>query len=232
MVSSDEDLSPPRAAPASSSNAGRAANDEDGDISPPRQQADKKKLLVLGAEMKKPEKRTLNAEEADGKNAATVYRDRGSGKTISREEWVQNQQKKKRKKLSDYPEQELEWGGGVKQTANQEAEKAELERIAAQPFARYAPDEKYMDELKERSDWNDPMKNYDDAKAKKKEAAAVEKPKPKCRHPAWPNRFNILPGYRWDGKVRGNGYEVRWLENKAHREWKQDAKYYYENLEE
>ena len=43
--------------------------------------------------------------------------------------------------------QELEWGGGLKQRDNSEAEKEELSRIAAQPFARFEPDEAYMKEL-------------------------------------------------------------------------------------
>ena len=43
--------------------------------------------------------------------------------------------------------QELEWGGGLKQRDNSEAEKEELSRIAAQPFARFEPDEVYMKEL-------------------------------------------------------------------------------------
>ena len=44
--------------------------------------------------------------------------------------------------------QELEWGGGLKQRDNKEARKEEFLRIAAQPFARFEPDEKYMQELK------------------------------------------------------------------------------------
>lgn len=43
--------------------------------------------------------------------------------------------------------QELEWGGGLKQRDNSELEKEELSRIAAQPFARFEPDEVYMKEL-------------------------------------------------------------------------------------
>jgi len=224
---SDEDLSPPRAAaaqPKGQDRKRRVGSDED--ISPPRAK-EKKKLLVLGAEtLNKP--KPAQSEEAQGRGADTVYRDRGTGKHISREEWVEAQQKKKKKKLSEYPEQELEWGGGLKQTANRDEEKADLERIAAQPFARYAPDEKYMEELKDRQDWNDPMKNIEEADAVKKPVV----PKPRCPHPAWNNRFDILPGYRWDGKIRGTGYETKWLDSKNHREYKKEIRYYYENLDE
>lgn len=157
-----------------------------------------------------------------GRNAATVYRNR-DGQRIDREQWVEQQQKKKRKRPSDYPEQELEWGGGIKQKSSQEAEMAEVERIAAQPFARYEPDEKYMEELKERQDWNDPMRNFPEDKG-----GAAAKKKPKCPHAPWQNRFNIAPGYRWDGKVRGTDYERRWLENKNQREFDKQEAYKYD----
>merc|ERR1712087_441599 len=129
-------------------------------------------------------------------------------------------QKKKKKRLSDYPEQELEWGGGIKQGLNDEEERAEVARIAAQPFARYTPDEKYMEELKEKQDWNDPMRNFkpdeNDSTNANRDDAVIKK-KPKCPHAPWLNRFGVLPGYRWDGKIRGNDYEKRWLETKNQR---------------
>lgn len=250
---SDSDISPPRAQNATSGREARKRHNSDSDISPPRGAAAgkaKKKAaeedepekmssglragLVRGSQLKE-EAAQVRAErraavqaapdDVTGKSAQTVYRNK-DGKRIEREEWVDMQQKKKKRK-SDYPEQELEWGGGLKQRDNQEAEKEELTRIAAQPFARFEPDQKYMDELKAKQDWNDPMrKNQEDAEqtapsfqGDNQSAPAVAKKMPQCPHQPWPNRYNIKPGYRWDGKVRGNGHEKRWLENKNHQEF-------------
>ena len=54
----------------------------------------------------------------------------------------------------------------------------------------------------------------------------VREPRPMYRGHPWPNRYGILPGYRWDGVVRGIGWEdriVRTATNRAHakaRGWK------------
>ncbi|CAL1171879.1 unnamed protein product [Cladocopium goreaui] len=156
---------------------------------------------------------------ASGKDAPTVYRNR-EGRRIDREEWVELQQKKKKKRAADYPEQELEWGGGLKQRDNSEAAKEEFKRIAAQPFARYEPDEKYMKELKAKQDWNDPMRKFEEDQVTApglQKTKAVERPK--CPHPPWQNRYEIKPGYRWDGKVRGNGFEQDYFHTKNQREF-------------
>ncbi|KAL0210789.1 hypothetical protein P9112_009087 [Eukaryota sp. TZLM1-RC] len=36
----------------------------------------------------------------------------------------------------------------------------------------------------------------------------------------WPNRFDITPGPKWDGVVRGNGHEVKVLQMCAEKEFK------------
>merc|ERR1719359_1081491 len=128
-------------------------------------------------------------DEATGKNATTVYRNR-DGLKIDREEWAMQQQKKKKKKLSDYPEQEIEWGGGVKQKVDLDAEKKR----------RAAPMSKFKDQEEEA------------------ERERRKKARPKCPHRAPPNRYNIEAGYRWDGKVRGTGYEDKWFKAKNNKE--------------
>mmetsp|Transcript_46268 Transcript_46268/g.83380 ORF Transcript_46268/g.83380 Transcript_46268/m.83380 type:complete len:524 (+) Transcript_46268:3-1574(+) len=257
---SDSDLSPPRAA-AKENKATRKRHDSDSDLSPPRadgksnkepeEEVDKMSSglssgLVKGSDLKA-EAAKVRAErraavealpdEETGKGATTVYRNR-EGKRIEREAWVEQQQKKKKKKASDYPEQELEWGGGLKQRDKNEAEAEELSRIAAQPFARFEPDQKYMEELKAKQDWNDPMRKQEETEEtapelRKDNVAASEGPKkrPQCPHQPWPNRYGIKPGYRWDGKVRGNGYERKWLEAKSGAARKQNERWQYEMQE-
>merc|ERR1712072_569796 len=103
--------------------------------------------------------------------------------------------------------------------------------------ARYEPEAAAIEELQERQSWHDPMSKFNDDEetgggpASSSGAPPAPK-KPKCPHPPWPNRFGILPGYRWDGAVRGNNYEKRWLQSKNNREFRKTEQYKAERLED
>lgn len=146
-----------------------------------------------------------------------VYRDR-QGRVITEEEWLelQDQKRGKRRKKERSPPPELEWGKGIVQKEAREKQAQEEAKIAQQPLARYEIDDDYDRSLQDRSRWEDPMNRVPQkADESPTTPANPERPKekehPKCPHDAPRNRFGILPGYRWDGVVRGNGYEDRRL---------------------
>jgi len=185
---SDADLSPPRA----------RIKDSDADLSPPR--AKMSSGISAGLQSKEAimlESDRLKQNSSTAANAETIYRDK-AGKKITKEEWQKTSQKPKKKRRV-FPEQNLEWGAGLVQKKTLEEEQAEAVKVAAEPLARYEIGAEYDAALQERTRWNDPATR----------ASEVKADKPKCRFPAPPNRFGIVPGYRWDGKLRGNGFEAR-----------------------
>jgi len=242
------DLSPPR-------RGSKARHDSDDDLSPPRAGKDQvdengeEKMssglsagIISGSVLKEQAAKVRADRQAalaaapdseTGKGATTVYRSRQGG-MVTREEWVEQQGKKRKKKMSEYPEQKIAWGGGLQQESNADDAKDEATRVAALPFARFEMEADAVTALQERQSWHDPMSKFD-AEEEEKLASADAAPavkRPKCPHPAWPNRFGILPGYRWDGAVRGNTYEKRWLEAKNARALYKTEKYKWERLED
>ncbi|GIX61912.1 pre-mRNA-splicing factor CWC26, related protein [Babesia caballi] len=144
-----------------------------------------------------PPRRTVHNDDEE-----VVYRDK-SGKRITREQWLLLHEKRSARPKRLEPAQELSWGKGLVQKEDSEARALEERKIAQQPLNRYDIDEEYDQQLKVKSRWNDPMLSLT--------SVPTESEAPKSRFSAVPNRFNIEPGYRWDGVIRGNGYEERWF---------------------
>lgn len=120
---------------------------------------------------------------------------------------------------------------GDVQRREKEERKQDLEEAKFLTLGRSADDEAMNDELKERVRWDDPMAQYMAQKRAEEnaESAAVSDRRGKgpadavgkvrkkvySGPPAAPNRYGILPGSRWDGVDRSNGFEKDWFQARS-----------------
>jgi pre-mRNA-splicing factor CWC26 len=172
------------------------------------------------AETKLREERRREAAAMDpsesGAHAATVYRDRRTGKAINLADEAARIEAEREKKAQEAREQ-FEWGRGTKQKEAEASAREELKAVANEPFARRADDPKLEKMRRDVIRDGDPMADY----IRQSRAQEEEKATPsESRRPVYkgppppPNRFGIRPGYRWDGVDRGNGWEQK-LQNHA-----------------
>lgn len=153
-----------------------------------------------------------DGDEHSGKGKETIYRD-ASGRIIN----VQMKRAEARKKAEEEAAKaaaELESQKGDVQRAQKEKQKERLQDAKFMPVARYADDAELNDELKERERWNDPAAGFLE---KRKEGKSVSG-KPLYKGAAAPNRYEIRPGYRWDGVDRGTGFEKEYFAARNRRE--------------
>ncbi|KAF9199612.1 hypothetical protein BGZ49_010248 [Haplosporangium sp. Z 27] len=150
--------------------------------------------------------RALDPQES-GRDAETVYRD-AKGRKIDR---VQEKIEKAEAARREVEKQErlMEWGKGMVQREEDAARKKREEEEKSKPLARFKDDEDLNEELKERERWNDPAAMF--LTGTKKSKKAVRK-YPLYQGNIPPNRFNIRPGYRWDGVDRSNGFEKSYFQ--------------------
>uniref|UniRef100_A0AC35GL92 BUD13 homolog n=1 Tax=Panagrolaimus sp. PS1159 TaxID=55785 RepID=A0AC35GL92_9BILA len=177
----------------------------------------KKAGLVSAKEMQKElgehRKREVNAMEGldddlTGRFAETKIRTKLTGK--NRKGTKEDEEKKAReeKKNNELKEKYEKWNRGITQLKQREAQLKEEERVMKEGFSRYADDEAMNEHLKDELLAEDPMAPLI---SKKREKIEIRKglvyPSYKGHWP--PNRYNIAPGYRWDGVNRSNGFEAQ-----------------------
>ncbi|KAH9616805.1 hypothetical protein KSS87_021755 [Heliosperma pusillum] len=253
LVSNADDLSPPRRAhPFKSSDSrgsedlspprkGRKGSDKINtrdnisqqiskeDLSPPRKKtAEKKTGLITGkdvreeiAKIKKDEWSRFKEMDASasGQGAEPVYRFKGE--RVSKDEYLKLTKKQEKPKV----DKKLEWGKGLAQKREAEAELHDLELEKAKPFARSRDDPELDTMMKDRLRWGDPMAHlvkrkqsdlmlpdFGDSESMKESGFIVPQEIPshswlKRRLDFEPNRYGIKPGRHWDGVNRSNGYE-------------------------
>jgi len=142
------------------------------------------------------ELKKLKPEEA-GKDAPTVFRDK-RGRPLAMLNQMVNQDR------SDWHDEtaDMEWGVGK---VDREAKQMQEEEDAAEKERGYhgttIHDAKYNDRKREQVRWDDPMAKYIAKKSKQPTKRLYQGYCP-------PNRFDIRPGYRWDGVDRSNGFEA------------------------
>jgi len=141
------------------------------------------------------EKNQTLAEDADeyglGKGQSTVYRDKKTGE-VSQAPVKTQQEIDQENQILRY---ELNMGA---------MDKLEIKGVTNTK----KPDDDILND--------DPMARFLRKSFPEDDLTLTGKPKYKGRAAA-PNRFNILPGYRWDGVDRSNGFETRLMKRRNER---------------
>lgn len=144
--------------------------------------------------------------EDESRHAKTVFRDEMGRKRDLKQERLE--QRKRAEETSERDEQYAKWGRGLAQSRQQQQKVEDAVKEMQKPLARYIDDEDLDQMLREQEREGDPMADF--MRKKKAKERPGTKEKPKYNGPAPPlNRFNIWPGYRWDGVDRSNGFEKK-----------------------
>lgn len=119
-----------------------------------------------------------------------------------------------RKSLEEALEVRLkhQWGKGRVDIERKFNDKLKSDSMQKEKLIVYETDEILNNSLKERVREGDPMAHLVQSSSKSEEIKSKELQNKVYKGPQGPpNRFNIKPGYRWDGLNRTNGYERKYL---------------------
>lgn len=184
--------------------------------------------LQAGKDLKLDAKRKQKAQqemlsrmtsEESGKYAKTIYRDKYGKKVDLAVEKARLAAEQRQKEAE--AEKDMVWGKGLVQQREREEMVKKLKQERDRSFAVYRDDKELNEEQMEKDRWGDPM-----AKLIKKKSSKNKTIRPKYNGPPPPpNRFNIEPGYRWDGVDRSNGFEEKYFQMKNQKESTSEVAY-------
>lgn len=148
----------------------------------------------------------------------TIYRDAsGKKRTVS----SKHDEEQLRREEEEKEARQRHANKGRYQRMQEEVRLRELEEAASMTLARGIEDEQLEERKRSVIREGDPMAMHEWKKQQERlskqtgvdgdDGAMLQKPVYKGPQPK-PNRYNIRPGYRWDGIDRGNGFEDRVLE--------------------
>jgi len=230
---SDSDISPPRKGRNSDSDISppRKGRNSDSDISPPRMKKtlDGKKAGLQNARdlkdellmIRKKEQKMMAglSDEVSGRKAETKVRGRLA------EAEARKAEEKARKEVPEEVKKKFEtWNKGVAQVNAAAARLEDNLYEMSKPLTRGADDDDRETLLKERDREDDPMAAYMRKKKAKMEGKKKRLPQYQGPQPP-PNRYGILPGYRWDGVDRSNGFEQRLMTQGASKKAQEEEAY-------
>ncbi|KAF3706521.1 BUD13 -like protein [Channa argus] len=226
---SDTDQSPPRRRPQSGKdlNEDRSPPHRHGHSQGQRMLSGGKAGLVsvdcLRKEQEENRRRERNNQplEDESRNAQTVFRDKSGKKRDLDTE--REEQKRKAGEKAAKDQKYAQWGKGLAQGQMQQQKLEDALHEAQKPLARHYDDEDLDRMLREQEREGDPMAAM---LRRKKDRNTKTQEKPRYKGPAPPpNRFNIQPGYRWDGVDRSNGFEQKRYMRMADKKAGQEAAY-------
>jgi pre-mRNA-splicing factor CWC26 len=156
----------------------------------------------------------------------TVYRKKGPNRTDTESE------KRTKIKLTTQEQKQLNMGRIQRELEQQRRD--EYIKIQESSFARFADDADLEQHRKNEIRPDDPMAKYALARQSNTQQ---QQPKGVRSRPVYkgpppkPNRFNILPGHRWDARDRSNGFEDRLLMKRASAQHEQEVAYRYSSAD-
>ena len=196
----------------------RYDSSDDDDDEAQRMSSGHKAGLQTGSDFSKEEKKLQIERSEKSQQMVDRY---GMGETVHRnisKSEVGTRNAEKRRALNK--SEEFALNAGATQMKDMEQARRDFDKIKESAFARSKDDREMNDHQRNAVREGDPMA------ARGARQNARKPSRPVYKGPAFkPNRFNIRPGFRWDGNDRGNGFEDRLLAKIANDKERREESY-------